>query len=377
MGNRIIMKNILFVTQRLGTSGLANVNITIANQLLKRGYNVAVLVMNEPQTPEKWKIDVPIIQMEGAKFNFTIQNLLGLCGKLKLNFIVRKILKYYAKKIDTVVETGGIDTVVFNENTILLTPFITEKINKVAWCHQSAHKYVGKEAVSLYLKQLQSFLIKGLACSDSVVGLTSYDRETFAKYNPNTFIIHNPVTIKHDDMEISTLEEHIISWTGRLSIDQKGIDLLAKVAAGLPEDWKVSIAGSGDVEAFNRLLKQNNAEDRVILRGTLSGSELWEHYLNSSIYLMTSRYEGFPLVLAEAMSFGLPIVAFEQNGSKEILADGEFGLLVDQGNVPQMIKVLNNLIESVEIRRCYSEKSLERVKSFSMLPIIHQWEAIL
>lgn len=365
------MKNILFVTQRFGIGGITKVNITIANELQKKGYKVSLLVLDElgnpPLSPEFRVLSV-------AKSQNMIQYLSGISGKVGLNFIARKVLKYYAAKIDSFVKENKIDTVVFNEYTIPLIALVNQAVKKIAWCHQSSHMYIGKEAVR-YFRYTQRFLFDGLTKADLVICLTSYDYETFSEYNNNTKVFYNPVTI--DKGKVSELNQHIISWTGRLRNPQKGIDYLAEVASKLPEDWKIQVAGDGNKEEFDSLLKKFGAEERIIYSGSLSGKKLQEHYSNSSIYLMTSRYEGMPLVLAEAMSFGLPVVAFEQNGSREVLDDGKYGLLVENGDIVKIGKALITLIEHPEKRREISRKSLKRVKDFELENIIKQWEEVL
>lgn len=115
----------------------------------------------------------------------------------------------------------------------------------------------------------------------------------------------------------------------------------------------------------------------MILLGALNGKELNNHYLNSSIYIMTSRWEGMPLVLAEAMSFGLPIIAFSQTGSNEVLANGKYGVLVENGNVSELTNQLIMLINDVEKRKQYQKLSLERVEDFQLKNIITKWNEVL
>ncbi len=92
---------------------------------------------------------------------------------------------------------------------------------------------------------------------------------------------------------------------------------------------------------------------------------------------MTSRWEGFPLVLAEAMSFGLPVIAFKQSGSTEVLEGGRDGILIENGDIEQIVNALLELIVNKEKRIEYQKKSLERVKDFNLNSIVAQWENII
>jgi len=108
----------------------------------------------------------------------------------------------------------------------------------------------------------------------------------------------------------------------------------------------------------------------------LKDNELRDHYRNSSLFLQTSRWEGLPLVLVEAMSFGLPVIAMRQTGSAEVLNDGEFGVLVGNGDVDGTAIAIQRLINSRQQQLDLAEKSLNRVRDFQIEPILKQWEAL-
>ena len=109
------------------------------------------------------------------------------------------------------------------------------------------------------------------------------------------------------------------------------------------------------IKKFTQLVESQKAEC-IYYEGVKKDEALSSHYINSSIYVMTSRWEGMPLVLAEAMNFGLPIIAIEQTGANEVLKNGEYGIVIEQGNIIEFNKQLNRLIEDKKLREYYQKK---------------------
>ncbi|MET1194106.1 glycosyltransferase, partial [Bacillus licheniformis] len=121
------------------------------------------------------------------------------------------------------------------------------------------------------------------------------------------------------------------------------------------------------------LIDSNNLQDKIILRGSLKGEELINFYSEGSIFISTSRWEGFALVVTEAMACGLPVISFDNLGPKEILENGEYGILVEDYDVNKIILNLNDLIKDKEKRERFQNKSIKRAKDFSIEVILEEW----
>ena len=174
-----------------------------------------------------------------------------------------------------------------------------------------------------YHRNMQSEFITGLRSADRVVVLTRHDVIRFSKIQSRTIKIYNPLTIKRGT--ISSLTNHVISMVSRIDIQQKGLDLLVKIAANIPDDWEIRLAGSGpDENKLRNLISQMNVNNKLKLTGSLTDEQLAIHYQTSSIFMMTSRWEGLPLVIGEAMSFGLPVISMNNTGAQEFLNGGNF-----------------------------------------------------
>lgn len=277
------------------------------------------------------------------------------------------------------INAGGFEKVIVTAGVLTsFIPFLqvhTKNVHYVAWMHNNVQTYENQ----YYVAMRQEF-DDGLRAADAIVALTDSDKAGFLPYNANTVKIWNPLTIEHD-AQVADLTRHVIAFTGRIAIQHKGIDYLIELAAKLPADWQIAIAGDALVPAdkaeFERLIAAYDVADKIIYRGALRDDALIAHYRASSIFVMTSRWEGLPLVLAEAMSFGLPIVAMWNTGAQEVLNDGEFGVLTPAKDVDALLAGLQPLLEDEAVRRDYSARSLARVADFAMAPIQQQWRQLL
>lgn len=361
----------MFVVGSLNIGGIQRVNAVLANYL---GEEQEVFVFTAGSRDESaYPMNVPVIKSKKNENWNLIINLIRISGLLHLDFIKRCIFKKAAQRISDVIEKQQPDVLILNAENILYLPFIKKKhpnLKYVSWLHTNTNIYLDR-----VFKGANKDFIDGLTKSDTVVCLTEEDLRILKTYNSNTVVIYSPLT--NNQTQVASLDTKIISWTGRIANPVKGLDYLAEVASQLPQDWKISVAGSGNDELFDKLIKKYGSENKIIRHGSLTGDKLKEHYLNSSIYLMTSRWEGFGLVLVEAMSFGLPIVAFKQSGSNEVLKAGKSGILIENGDVGAMVATLLELIDDKQKRETYQQKSLLRVKDFDKAKILSKWREII
>ena len=174
--------------------------------------------------------------------------------------------------------------------------------------------------------------------------LTNYYKKLFTKYSYK--IVTNNMPIE-TDKSISNLKNKIIISVGRLD-KVKAFDELIKIFKKVNnKDWKLVIVGDGpEYNNLNNLIKELKLDNNVELVGFKTSDELNKLYKDSSIYIMTSIEESFGLVLLEASSHGLPIVAYSSAlGAKEILSDNS-GVLIDNRNESLMVKALKDLMNN-------------------------------
>lgn len=211
---------------------------------------------------------------------------------------------------------------------------------------------------------------KGL---DKLIVLTQEDRAQWEQSHKNIMQIPNPNPL--DNKKSATLLNKRVISVGKLDA-QKGFDMLVEawaLVANKHPDWVLDIFGVGEWEAMlHKKIEALKLEGKIHLRGKTS--DVVSHYLDSSIYVMSSRYEGLPMVLIEAMSCGLPIVSFDcEFGPREIITDGENGFLVEPNHCPLLASKICLLIENEKMRIAMGQNGLESVKSYSKEPIMQQW----
>ena len=159
---------------------------------------------------------------------------------------------------------------------------------------------------------------------------------------------------------------------------QKGYEYLIQVAkkvlAKMP-DWTWEIYGSGkqdEVERIRDLITENDLQDKLVIKGLEKNQDLI--YGDKGIYVMTSRYEGLPLVLLEAQQYSLPIVSFScPTGPSEIVEDGVNGYLIDCYDTDKMSEKLLELMEDSNLRTSFSNHAMDNMEKFDKDKIIQQW----
>lgn len=165
---------------------------------------------------------------------------------------------------------------------------------------------------------------------------------------------------------------------GRLD-PQKGFDLLiaafATLAARYP-NWELVILGDGSLRpALQAQIDSPNLRQRVFLPGRAGNLGPW--YAGADLYVMSSRFEGFPNTLAEALAHGLPVVSFDcDTGPRDIIRHEIDGLMVPAGDVPGLTAALDRLMGDAGLRRLFSARAIEVRERFSMERIAGLWEIL-
>lgn len=141
-------------------------------------------------------------------------------------------------------------------------------------------------------------------------------------------------------------------------------------------NWKLQIVGSGSLEQKLHEKEKTLGLDRV--QWLPFTEHIEENYKNASIYVMTSRFEGFALVLLEAKAFGLPIVSFDiRNGPNEIVSNGVDGYIVPPFDISMFAEKLKVLIKDDKLRAHFTEDSQRNMYQFSKNKIVVNWVQLL
>ncbi len=219
-------------------------------------------------------------------------------------------------------------------------------------------------------------LLKNISKFDTIVVLTKQDAANWKSWS-NVNIIPNILTYYPSQGCIYAEKKRVIC-AGRLT-QQKGFDLLIqswKTVYKQHPDWKLDIYGEGDIEEEKNILLRQIEE--CGLKNTIHiynpTEQIYSEYMKSDFYVLSSRWEGFGLVLIEAMSCGVPCISFDcPYGPSDIIKNNEDGLLVENGNIQQMAEKICYLIENPSIREQMGKKARENVRRYLPDRIMGQW----
>lgn len=216
---------------------------------------------------------------------------------------------------------------------------------------------------------------KNIQRVEALVALTEGDANDWRKITPNVYVIPNIVHLNENDTYSSCQSKSVI-YVGRLS-KQKNIGALLKVwekCHSRNPEWKLHVYGEiGDVEAevYDKLLL---ASDVGVIMHKPVKEKMIEEYKKHSILFLTSSYEPFGLVLPEAMSCGLPVVAFDcPYGPSEIISDGKDGFLIDCYDIDAFANKLCLLIEDETLRKQMGQYAIQSALRFKKEKIMPQW----
>ena len=209
---------------------------------------------------------------------------------------------------------------------------------------------------------------------DSFVVLTEEDKGYWGEL-PNIETIPNAAITTEASQSDCTA--HRVIAVGRLDY-QKGFDRLIEAWSIVKEDsdysdWQLDIFGQGEwKDMLERMIQEKGLGDSAhINRPT---NDIWNEYARSSMLVMSSHFEGLPMVLIEAMTCGLPAVTFDfKCGPKDIIEDGKNGLLVPEGNVQALAEAMKRLMYDEPLRRRMGTEALKIKEKYSEDAVMDKW----
>ena len=227
----------------------------------------------------------------------------------------------------------------------------------------------------LFAKIWSSNLLHHLQKLDKFVVLTERDREAWVELN-NVVTIPDPLSLS--PATVSPLTNKRVVAIARYS-HEKGIDLLLKAWSIVEKqlsDWRLDVYGDGDRTPYEQLIDELMINKRSCqLHGRTD--EVEKEYRNSSIFILSSRFEGFGMVLLEAMASGLPVVSFDCPwGPRSIITDGKDGVLVENGNVDALAAALSKIMKDDHLRHSMSTAGVRNVQRYRLENIAEQWRQL-
>ena len=243
-------------------------------------------------------------------------------------------------------------------------------IKLIGWIHNSYQALfsentpycIGPELIKYYKYQLKKL--------DHTIVLCQYDAK---KYHLPTDVIYNPLTLIPGDVSQGTSKKFLA--VGRFSRQHKGFDLLIKafnIFAKQNEDWTLDIVGEGvEEELYRKLITEYGLANRITIHPFTN--HVQDYYSQAQVYVLSSRWEGFGLVLVEAMAHGLPVVSSDLPTSQEIM--GDFGLYFKNGDIGELAQRLEDATKLDWVAK--SKEAITISQRFEVAHIIKQWKQLI
>lgn len=363
-------KTIVVVMPDLGPGGAQPMNVRLARELEKRGWEVhlAVLCNRLRVIPEEEVIGLHISFL--GEFSFF--------DKLLLPLRIARL----AKKIEASLIVGGVEQAATTYGALAARlsnrPF-------VAWTHTSFQqhqqrlKFFDRETMKATYRQAQWVVFPTVGARNSMKEALQ-GQPAHSTWEVIENFLPQRDTIASEALPNNALfTQPVILGIGRLS-EEKAFGRLIRAHARLREQGHTHhlvILGDGpDRTRLEEEIKRLGVSDSAFLPGHVSNVSDWLQH--STIFASCSRYEGFSLVLLEAISCGVAAVAMDcPSGPREILQDGWAGVLVPEGDEAAFQKALAELLDSPSQRKLYADRGRERARFYSPERTVPLWEALL
>ncbi len=375
------MKKISILSLHLGYGGIEKCVTTLANILCTR-YEVEIATCYRLYEKPAFFLDkrVKVVYLNGdlkpnhesLRKALKSKNILSIIKEglfsLKVLSLRKKTMVQYIRKCDADVIISTRD--IFN---YWLSGYGRDSVLKIGWEHNHFHdNYKYANNVSRSAKNLDYFIL-----------VSSELQKFYAKElsNSKCMCVYIPNAIDKLPPKIAPLKEKRLVSVGRLSPEKGYLDLLKvyrKVLKKHP-DWTLDIIGDGaERETIEDTIQKYKLQDKVTLHGFLGKEDIDAILQKSSIYVMTSFTESFGIVLIEAMSHGVPCVAFSSaEGAREIINSGENGFLVKNRNIDAMALKIEDLMNNQEERIMIGKQARESVTKYTSDVVGEEWFTLI
>lgn len=244
----------------------------------------------------------------------------------------------------------------------------------IGWIHNSFEALFSEDSLYIGANRKRHYVYQFIKL-DKTVLLCNHDAERYYQYDKifKPTVIYNPLTLKPGEPSQGTSKRFLA--IGRFTPLHKGIDLLIEafhLFSQKNNDWNLDIIGEGIEEhKYKSLISKYKLGDRITIHPFTN--QIQDYYSNAQVYVLSSRWEGMPLVLVEAMSHGLPIVTSDLPVCKEIM--GDYGIYFKNGDINDLAQKLEAATQIDWQKK--SAEAIEISKRFDVDNIIKQWKQII
>lgn len=370
------MKIYYIYTAILTKGGADRIIVEKANWLAEHGYEISIVTDTQlgrkpvfPLSPKVKLIDLAIDFSKEYGHNFIVRT-----------YLYYKLMHQYRKKVESVLMKDRPDIVISTlGRDIGFITKIKDGSIKIGEAHttkyfiRNFHLLEQRNILFRYLtKYFRWSMDRQVNKLNALVVLTKEHKIDWGKKLP-IYVIPNMLPFYPD--KVSTCENKQAIMVGRYN-SAKGYNYMIdawKIVHQKHPDWIINVFGSGEYEEdVRRQINNYGLQDVIIMNNPTDN--IIEEYQKSSIYVMSSVYEGFALVLLEAMACGVPCVSFDcPHGPRNVITNGEDGILVEYLNTNSLAEKICELIENQKLRKNMGEKGRMNVLRFSRDAVMSQW----
>ncbi|MFQ7001980.1 MAG: glycosyltransferase family 4 protein [Clostridium sp.] len=381
-----------FITSSISSiGGVQRVLTVLANELSKEYEVDIVLTARKSKTGKKSiydlneKINVKVVpelydRSLLRKLIKSVNKKTGILNKKSYEELLKEIL--YPKKIQNnyikFINSNNYDVVIgVTAYFSMALGIVADKVKSrtIGWQHNSYEAYL--KSKGRYIWNEDVVFDKYIPKLYKYIVLNEHDSEMFKKErNIDTKVIYNPRSFKSD--EKSNLDKKVFLAAGRFHY-QKGFDLLIEafsIFCKKNSDWNLVIVGDGEEkENIKELVAKYNIESRVSLDPFTNNIK--EYFLNSSVLALSSRWEGMPMIVLEALEMGIPIVSFDITAIVPLVDNEKEGYIVKSYDVEGFANAMLKIVDSKEVLKKFSNNCIIKSKEFDMENIAKKWKEIL
>ena len=352
---------ILFVAEITKPGGTERVVVNLANSFSRHGHQVQVVSVNTSSGDSFYPLN------SNVKLNH-----LGVV-------LEKKVLKRVSLGFRNTI--AAIKSILPDTTSILMaTDPITCYALALIQPKYPQHKYIACEHMGLAIAKKYSLLARKWLYGrmDAIVTLTQRDKKALVDGN----VPHKRIAVIPNELSFSF--EKSCDYTAKQILtvgkfdNQKGYDLLLDyVLPIMPKypDWKLILVGQGEwKDALQKRIDDAHFSHQIQLHPPTK--DIKAYYMQSSVYVMTSRYEGFPMVLLEARACGLPVVSVDCPSGPADIIHKEDGILVPMGDADAFRNALEELLQNQLLRETLGQKAKKDSENYNSDSIYLQWSTL-
>ena len=370
------MKKISFLALHLSVGGIEKAICSLANSLCT-DYEVEILATYKMTDKPAFFLDERVkyryltdVKPNGREWKDSLKHF-KLITLIKESFKSIRILKLRSETMAKAVRESDSDIIISSRYLFnrILAENARESVYKIGWEHN--HYSISEKHEKNVIDSIRS-LDAFVCCSKDI-------RDHYENYTRNCLYIPN--SIDYYPEERNKLDSLNLISVGRFSKEKGYVDLIRvfnEIVKKQPQ-LRLHLIGDGEeMPAVKDCIETNGLSDSVTLHGFQNKDYINQQFSNASLYLMTSLTEAFPIVLLEAMAFGLPCIAFDSaQGANEIIQDGYNGYLVKNRDVNEYAEKVLEVMHNDDLRNELGKNARETSLQFSEERVKQMWIDLL